>query len=197
MKPLTKSQQKVYDYIKDCLAESRIPSVREICYATGLKSTSTVHLHLKTLEERGLIERDHGMNRCIRLPGAEKTASVPVMGRVTAGMPILAVEDVEGYVTVSETFRRGRELFALRVVGESMINAGILDGDTVIVHRTPTAENGEIVVALVGEEATVKRFYKEKGHFRLQPENDSFEPIIVDEVVLLGKVIALFRNFDI
>ena len=197
MKPLTKSQQKVYDYIKDCLAESRIPSVREICYATGLKSTSTVHLHLKTLEERGLIERDHGMNRCIRLPGAEKTASVPVMGRVTAGMPILAVEDIEGYVTVSETFRRGRELFALRVVGESMINAGILDGDTVIVHRTPTAENGEIVVALVGEEATVKRFYKEKGHFRLQPENDSFEPIIVDEVVLLGKVIALFRNFDI
>lgn len=197
MKPLTKSQQKVYDYIKDCLTESRIPSVREICNATGLKSTSTVHLHLKTLEERGLIERDHGMNRCIRLPGAEKTASVPVMGRVTAGMPILAVEDVEGYVTVSETFRRGRELFALRVVGESMINAGILDGDTVIVHRTPTAENGEIVVALVGEEATVKRFYKEKGHFRLQPENDSFEPIIVDEVVLLGKVIALFRNFDI
>ena len=197
MKPLTKSQQKVYDYIKDCLAESRIPSVREICNATGLKSTSTVHLHLKTLEERGLIERDHKMNRCIRLPGAEKTASVPVMGRVTAGMPILAVEDVEGYVTVSETFRRGRELFALRVVGASMINAGILDGDTVIVHRTPTAENGEIVVALVGEEATVKRFYKEKGHFRLQPENDSFEPIIVDEVVLLGKVIALFRNFDI
>ena len=197
MKPLTKSQQKVYDYIKDCLAESRIPSVREICNATGLKSTSTVHLHLKTLEERGLIERDHKMNRCIRLPGAEKTASVPVMGRVTAGMPILAVEDVEGYVTVSETFRRGRELFALRVVGESMINAGILDGDTVIVHRTPTAENGEIVVALVGEEATVKRFYKEKGPFRLQPENDSFEPIIVDEVVLLGKVIALFRNFDI
>ena len=197
MKPLTKSQQKVYDYIKDCLAESRIPSVREICNATGLKATSTVHLHLKTLEERGLIERDHKMNRCIRLPGAEKTASVPVMGRVSAGMPILAVEDVEGYVTVSEPFRRGRELFALRVVGESMINAGILDGDTVIVHRTPTAENGEIVVALVGEEATVKRFYKEKGHFRLQPENDSFEPIIVDEVVLLGKVIALFRNFDI
>lgn len=197
MKPLTKSQQKVYDYIKECLTESRIPSVREICNATGLKSTSTVHLHLKTLEERGLIERDHGMNRCIRLPGAEKTASVPVMGRVTAGMPILAVEDVEGYVTVSETFRRGRELFALRVVGESMINAGILDGDTVIVHRTPTAENGEIVVALVGEEATVKRFYKEKGHFRLQPENDSFEPIIVDEVVLLGKVVALFRSFDI
>ena len=195
MKPLTKSQQKVYDYIKDCLAESRIPSVREICNATGLKSTSTVHLHLKTLEERGLIERDHKMNRCIRLPGAEKTASVPVMGRVTAGLPILAVEVVEGYVTVSETFRRGRELFALRVVGESMINAGILDGDTVIVHRTPTAENGEIVVALVGEEATVKRFYKEKGHFRLQPENDSFETIIVDEVVLLGKVVSLIRNY--
>ncbi len=196
MKPLTKSQQKIYDYIKNSLNESRIPSVREICSATGLKSTSTVHLHLKTLEERGLIERDHGMNRCIRLAGAEKTASIPIMGRVTAGMPILAVEDVEGYVAVSENVRRGRELFALRVVGESMINAGILDGDTVIVHRTPSAENGEIVVALVGEEATVKRFYKENGHFRLQPENDNFEPIIVDEVVLLGKVVALFRSFD-
>lgn len=196
MKPLTKSQQKVYDYIRECAQESRIPSVREICAVTGLRSTSTVHLHLKTLEERGLIERDKGLNRSIRLSGSEKSSQVPIMGRVTAGMPILAVEDIEGYVPVSEGVRRGRELFALRVCGESMINAGILDGDIAIVHRTPTAENGDIVVALIEDEATVKRFYKEDGHFRLQPENDSFEPIIVDEVALLGKLVAIYRNFE-
>ena len=196
MKPLTKSQQKVYDYIRECAQESRVPSVREVCAATGLKSTSTVHLHLRTLEAKGLIVRDKGLNRCIRLAGAEKSTQVPVMGRVTAGMPILAVEDIEGYVPVSESVRRGRELFALRVCGESMINAGILDGDVAVVHRTPVAENGDIVVALVGEEATVKRFYKENGVFRLQPENDAFEPIIVDEVVLLGKLIAIYRNFE-
>ena len=196
MKPLTKSQQKVYDYIRECAQDSRVPSVREICAVTGLRSTSTVHLHLKTLEERGLIERDKGLNRSIRLSGSEKSSQIPIMGRVTAGMPILAVEDIEGYVPVSETVRRGRELFALRVCGESMINAGILDGDIAIIHRTPTAENGDIVVALIEDEATVKRFYKEDGHFRLQPENDAFEPIIVDEVALLGKLVAIYRNFE-
>ncbi|MBQ8572502.1 MAG: transcriptional repressor LexA [Ruminococcus sp.] len=196
MKPLTKSQQKVYDYIRECAQDNRIPSVREICAVTGLKSTSTVHLHLKTLEEKGLIERDKGLNRCIRLSGSEKSAQIPIMGRVTAGMPILAVEDIEGYVPVSESVRRGRELFALRVCGESMINAGILDGDIAVVHRTPVAENGDIVVALIEDEATVKRFYKENGHFRLQPENDAYEPIIVDEVVLLGKLVAIYRNFE-
>lgn len=195
MKPLTKSQQKVFDYISQCAQESRVPSVREICQATGLKSTSTVHLHLKTLEEKGLIEREKGFNRCIKLSKTEKHSNIPVMGRVTAGVPILAVEDIETYIPVSESLRRGRELFALRVVGESMINAGILDGDVVIVHRTPSANNGDIVVALIGDEATVKRFYKENGHFRLQPENDTYEPIIVDEVVLLGTVIALHREF--
>jgi len=196
MKPLTKSQQKVYDYIRECAQDNRIPSVREICAVTGLKSTSTVHLHLKTLEEKGLIERDKGLNRSIRLSGSEKSSQIPIMGRVTAGMPILAVEDIEGYVPVSESVRRGRELFALRVCGESMINAGILDGDIAIVHRTPVAENGDIVVALIEDEATVKRFYKENGHFRLQPENDAFEPIIVDEVALLGKLVAIYRNFE-
>lgn len=196
MKPLTKSQQKVYDYIRECAQDNRIPSVREICAVTGLKSTSTVHLHLKTLEEKGLIERDKGLNRSIRLAGSEKSSQVPIMGRVTAGVPILAVEDIEGYVPVSESVRRGRELFALRVCGESMINAGILDGDVAIVHRTPVAENGDIVVALIEDEATVKRFYKEEGHFRLQPENDAFEPIIVEEVVLLGKLVAIYRNFE-
>lgn len=196
MKPLTKSQQKVYDYIRECAQDNRIPSVREICAVTGLKSTSTVHLHLKTLEEKGLIERDKGLNRSIRLSGSEKSSQIPIMGRVTAGMPILAVEDIEGYVPVSESVRRGRELFALRVCGESMINAGILDGDIAVVHRTPVAENGDIVVALIEDEATVKRFYKEDGHFRLQPENDAFEPIIVDEVALLGKLVAIYRNFE-
>lgn len=118
-----------------------------------------------------------------------------MLGRVAAGIPILAVEDIECYVPVPKHLKRGKELFALRVQGESMINAGILDNDIVIVNRTPVAENGEIVVALVGDEATVKRFYKENGHFRLQPENDSFEPIIVDEVVLLGKVISVIRYY--
>lgn len=196
MKPLSKSQQKIYDYILECADEGRVPSVREICNATGLKSTSTVHLHLNTLEEKGLIEREHGVNRCIKIVGrAEKSTNVPILGRVAAGMPILAVEDIEGYVPVPDNIRRGRELFALRVKGESMIDAGILDGDIVVVNRTPAAENGDIVVALVEDSATVKRFYKEKGHYRLQPENDEFEPIIVDEVVLLGTVITLVRNY--
>lgn len=195
MKPLSKSQQKIFDYIKECADEGRVPSVREICTVTGLSSTSTVHHHLKILEEKGLITREHGVNRCIQISGEEKSVSVPVMGRVAAGYPILAVEDIECYVPVPERLKRGKEIFALRIQGESMINAGIFDGDIVVIHRTPVAENGEIVVALVEDEATVKRFYKEDGHFRLQPENDAFEPIIVDEVVLLGKVIYLIRNY--
>lgn len=196
MKPLTASQQKVYDFLVQCAEDNRVPSVREICQATDLKSTSTIHLHLKTLEEKGLIEREHGVNRCIKIvEHGEKSSNIPVIGRVAAGIPILAVEDVEGYVPVPESIKRGRELFALRVQGESMINAGILDGDVVIVNRTPVAENGEIVVALIDDSATVKRFYKENNHFRLQPENDSFEPIIVDQVVLLGTVISLIRNY--
>lgn len=195
MKPLSKSQQKIFDYLKECSASGRTPSVREICAETGLSSTSTVHHHLNALEEKGLIEREHGVNRCISICGAEKSVDVPVMGRVAAGYPILAVQDIESYVPVPERLSKGRELFALRVQGESMINAGILDDDIVIVNRTPSAENGEIVVALVEDEATVKRFYKEDGHFRLQPENDAFEPIIVDEVVLLGKVVSLVRYF--
>ncbi len=196
MKPLSKSQQKIFDYLKDCSAEGRVPSVREICAETGLSSTSTVHHHLKALEEKGLITREHGVNRCIQISGEQKSVGVPVVGRVAAGYPILAVENVECYVPVPENIKRGRELFALRVQGESMINAGIFDDDIVIVHRTPVAENGEIVVALIGDEATVKRFYKENGHFRLQPENDDFEPIIADDVVLLGKVVSLIRNYE-
>ncbi len=196
MKPLSNNQQKIFDFLKECSDEGRIPSVREIGNEVGLSSTSTVHYHLNALEEKGYISREHGVNRCIRINGSERTVSVPVVGRVAAGYPILAIEDIECYVHVPDSFKRGRELFALRVQGESMIKAGIFDNDIVVVNRTPVAENGEIVVALVGEEATVKRFYKEDGHYRLQPENDSFEPIIVDEVVLLGKVVSLIRNYE-
>ena len=202
MKPLTKGQQKVYDYILECSENGRIPSVRELCDATGFKSTSTVAYHLKALEEKGLIEREEGLNRCIRLKNEQPTSKVPLMGRVTAGQPILAVQDIEAYIPVPKDVSKGRELFALRVVGESMINAGIFDGDIIVIHRTPSAENGEIVVAMVEDEisgessATVKRFYKEKGHYRLQPENDAYEPIIVNEVVLLGKVVTLIRNYE-
>ena len=188
MKPLSRSQQRILDFLKECSENGRVPSVREICDHTGLSSTSTVHHHLKALEEKGLIVREHGVNRCIQITGEEKSVSVPVVGKVAAGEPITAIQNIEFYVPVPEQLKRGRELFALRIQGESMINAGIL-------HRTPVAENGEIVVAMVEDSATVKRFYKENGHFRLQPENDSYEPIIVDEVVLLGKVVSLIRNY--
>lgn len=195
MKPLGNSCKLVYDYLLSCTSDGRIPSVREICEATGLHSTSTVHAHLKTLENRGLIEREKGCNRCIKINKIGATAQIPLVGKVTAGLPILAVEEVETYIPISEDFRRGRNLFALRIVGESMINAGILDGDIVIVNQTNTAENGDIVVALMGDEATVKRFFKEDGHFRLQPENDAFEPIITDNLTILGKVVSLIRYF--
>lgn len=195
MKPLNEKQQKVLAFVKERLQDDIPPSVREICEATGIKSTSTVHAYLKRLEDEGYIDRRSGLNRAIRLPG-ESVTRVPLLGKVTAGMPILAVEEVEDYVPFSggSQYQPG-ELYALRVSGTSMINAGILDRDVVIVQRTNTARNGDIVVALIGDEATVKRFYMEKDHFRLQPENDEFEPILVKEVSILGKVISLVRYF--
>ncbi len=195
MKPLSQIQQNILKYIGECTQRGFSPSVRDICVVTGLKSTSTAHYHLKKLRAMGFIKMDEKINRTIRLANNTPSFPVPIMGRVTAGMPILAVEDIEGYVPVSESIRRGRELFALRVDGESMINAGILDGDIVIVHKTETAENGDIIVALIDDEATVKRFYKENGHYRLQPENPDFEPIIVPECSVLGKVIELIRCY--
>ncbi len=194
MAELSKSQQKILDFIRNSIQEGISPSVREICAATDLKSTATVHSHLKALEEKGLIVRNQGSNRSIRLTN-DNTAFVPVLGKVTAGIPILAIEDVECYIPISENVRRGRELFALRVVGESMINAGILDNDIVVVHKTPSAENGQIVVAMIDNEATVKRFYKENGYVRLQPENDTFQPIITDECSILGRVISVVRYY--
>ena len=195
MRPLTEKQQKVLTFVKERLQDDIPPTVREICEATRIKSTSTVHAYLKRLEDDGYIDRRSGLNRAIRLPG-ESVTRVPLLGKVTAGLPILAVEEVEDYVPFSGGghYQPG-ELFALRVSGTSMINAGILDRDVVIVRRTNTAQNGDIVVALIGDEATVKRIYVEKDHIRLQPENDAFEPIIAKEVTVLGKVISLVRYF--
>ena len=195
MKPLTKSQQKIYDFLKDRSQYGIPPSVREICAATGLKSTSTVHAHLKALENLGYISRDAGLNRAIHIEGCEQTAQVPILGKVTAGLPILAVEEIQGYLPITASQQRGRELFALTVQGESMKNAGILDGDYVVVERTPTARDGDIVVALIEDEATVKRLYRETDCVRLQPENDAFEPIYAKEAIILGKVISVVRYY--
>ena len=193
MQGLTASQQKVLDYIKEAAPSGIPPTVREICAATGLRSTSTVHAHLKTLERMGYISRGAGLNRSIRIEGAMPTAQVPILGRVTAGTPILAVEDIEGYIPCPH--RDDRELFALHVMGLSMRDAGILDGDYVIAEKTPTADDGEIVVAMIEDEATVKRLYREADCIRLQPENPDFEPIYSDQVYVLGRVVAVVRYY--
>lgn len=191
MAGLTKSQQKVYDFLVKEAPRGVPPTVREICAATGLRSTSTVHAHLKTLEKLGYISRDAGLNRSIRIEGSTAAVQVPVLGKVTAGQPILAVEDIEGYLPFPQ--KEGKELFALHVSGLSMRDAGILDGDYVVAEQTPAAENGEIVVAMIDDEATVKRFFREKDCVRLQPENPDYEPIYTDHVFILGKVIAVMR----
>ena len=167
--------------------------MREICAATGLRSTSTVHAHLKTLERLGYIHREAGLNRSIRIEGGTPSSQVPILGKVTAGMPILAVEDIEGYIPFP--LKEGKELFALHVSGLSMKNAGILDGDYVVAEQASTADNGEIVVALIDDEATVKRLFREEGQVRLQPENPDFSPIYSDHVSILGKVIAVVRYY--
>ena len=195
MKKLSASQQKILNYLKERAQDGLPPSVREICSATGLKSTSTVHAHLKTLEENGYISREAGLNRAIHITGEERSAQIPILGRVTAGLPILAFEDIQGYIPFSETQRRGRELFALRVVGESMKYAGILDGDAVIVRRQDTADNRAIVVAMLEDEATVKRLRRAKGHVRLMPENPNYQPIDGDDAQILGLVVAVYREY--
>ncbi|MBQ3094226.1 MAG: repressor LexA, partial [Clostridia bacterium] len=162
MKPLNEKQQKVLAFLHERAQDGLPPTVREICTAAGIKSTSTVHAYLKLLEDEGYISRQTGLNRAIRLPG-ENVTRVPLIGKVTAGLPILAVENIEDYVPYSGGGYPASELFALRVQGMSMMNAGILDRDVVIVHRTPVAQNGDIVVALLGDEATVKRIYMENG----------------------------------
>ncbi len=197
MKPINSTQKKIYEFLVERSQQGTSPpSVREICAAVGLKSTSSVQTNLDILEESGYIERDPLLKRSIRICGqAENVTHVPLLGTVTAGMPILAVEQIESYIPYSGYISKDKPLFALHVRGESMINAGIHDGDIIFVERTPDARDGEIVVALIEDEATVKRFFKENGHFRLQPENDAFEPIICTEVAILGKVVALLRYY--
>ncbi|MFT8709637.1 MAG: transcriptional repressor LexA [Sporolactobacillus sp.] len=199
---LSSRQQSILDFIKHEVATKGYPpSVREICEAVGLASSSTVHGHLERLEKKGLIRRDPTKPRAIEILDEdnnrfqEKVVSVPVIGKVTAGMPISAIENIEEYFPVPESMVEDNEAFILNVQGESMILAGILDGDKVIVRQQRTAENGEIVVAMTeDDEATVKRFFKEKDHIRLQPENPSMDPIILDNCTILGKVIGVFRT---
>ena len=200
---ITAKQQEILDYIKEeILAKGYPPAVREICEAVHLKSTSSVHSHLETLEKNGFIRRDHTKPRAIeicdesfRMVRTEMT-SLPVVGNVAAGQPILAEENIESYFPVpAEMIPSGGPCFILKVRGESMINAGILDGDQVFVQSRQEASNGEMVVALIDDSATVKRFYRENGHIRLQPENDSMEPIIVDDCKILGKVFGVMRIY--
>ncbi len=196
MRPINDTQQKIYEFLCERSQCGVPPSVREIGLAVGLRSTSSVQANLDALEEAGYIERDPMLKRSIRVLGqAENVTSVPLLGTVTAGMPILAVEQIEGYIAYNGRVSRDKPLFALKVRGESMLWAGILDGDIVVAEKTPVAANGEIVVAMIEDEATVKRFYKEHGHFRLQPENDAYEPIITNEVIILGKVVAVYRYY--
>lgn len=195
---LNERDMAVFECLKQGAQDGFVPSVREICHELGIRSTSTVHRCIQKLSEAGLIEKQgKNLNRAVRLKGDERGVKVPILGTVTAGQPITAIEDITGYLNFNSKKHYDGKLFALKVRGESMINAAILDGDTVIVEQTQTAENGEIVVALVGgEDATVKRFYKEDGHIRLQPENDEMEPIILPDAAILGRVIAVIRYLE-
>ena len=192
----TDTQARIYETITRMIREQGYaPSVREIGEAVGLKSPSTVHFHLKKLEEAGLIEKGACKGRAICLPERQEEGRVPIVGDVAAGAPILAQECVEDYLTFDTGGRPG-EHFALRVRGESMLNAGILPGDLVVVHRQPTARHGEIVVALIGEEATVKRLYRQNGAIWLLPENEAYDPIDGSEAQVLGKVVAVVRQYS-
>lgn len=201
---ITKKQTEILDYIKlQILNKGYPPSVRDICEAVNLKSTSSVHAHLETLEKNGYIRRDPTKPRAIEIIDdnfnltRREVVNVPLVGKVAAGEPLLAVENVVSYFPIPAEYMPNQELFMLTVKGDSMINAGIFNGDNIIVSKQNDAHNGEIIVALVDDSATVKRFYKEDGHIRLQPENDTMEPIIVSDCEILGKVIGLVRlNID-
>jgi repressor LexA len=209
---LTKRQQEIFDFIKTYSAKYGYPpTVRDIGKAVGLASSSTVHAHLANLEKAGLLRRDPAKPRAIELldraiGGVRDTVGqgvrsvvgrggIPIVGQVAAGAPVLAEENVEDYVEVPAQAGGDEAEFMLRVKGDSMIDAGILEGDLVVVRRQDTAEDGDVVVALVGEEATVKRFFREKDHVRLQPENPTMEPIRTREVTILGRVVGLLRSF--
>lgn len=197
---ITDKQREILEYIKETiLAKGYPPAVREICEAVHLKSTSSVHSHLETLEKNGYIRRDPTKPRTIEILDDDfaltrrEMVQVPIIGTVAAGMPILAEENIEDYMPIPAEILPNKEIFMLKVKGESMIEAGIYNNDKVIVAKQSTAENGDKVVALLDDGATVKTFYKEQDHIRLQPENSSMDPIIVDDVQILGKVIGLFR----
>ena len=203
----TPKQEAILNFIKqEILAKGYPPSVREICEAVTLKSTSSVHAHLESLERKGYIRKDPTKPRTIEVVDdsfnvlRSEIISIPMIGRVAAGVPLLAEENIEGYFPIPAEFMPNNEAFILTVHGNSMVNIGILDGDMIIVERKSTASNGEIVVALVADEAssepaaTVKRFYKEDGYIRLQPENDTMEPLIVNDCEIIGKVIGVYRK---
>ena len=200
---ITAKQQQILNYIKDeILQRGYPPAVREICEAVNLKSTSSVHSHLETLEKNGYIRRDPTKPRAIEICDDNfqmvrtEMVSIPVIGQVAAGQPILAEANIESYFPVPADMVPGGESFALKVKGDSMINVGIYSGDQIFVKCCQTANNGDTVVALIDDSATVKTFYKEDGHIRLQPENDTMEPIIVDDCQILGKVFGVFRIFN-
>lgn len=197
---ITAKQSEILEYIKNQIVNKGYPpSVRDICEAVHLKSTSSVHAHLETLEKNGYIRRDPTKPRAIEIIDdnfnltRREVVNVPLIGQVAAGQPILAIENITNYFPIPAEFLNNSETFMLNVKGDSMINMGIYDGDMIIVRRQQTADNGEVIVALVDDSATVKRFYKEDGHYRLQPENDFMDPIIVDNVEIVGKVIGLIR----
>ena len=199
---ISKKQSEILEYIKEQILEKGYPpAVREICEAVHLKSTSSVRAHLETLEKNGYIRRDPTKPRAIEICDdsfqlvRNEMTSIPIIGTVAAGQPILAAENIEGYFPVPVDMVPNAETFILKVKGDSMINAGIFSGDQIFVERTNVARNGDMVVALVDDSATVKTFYKEQGHVRLQPENDTMDPIIVDDCDILGKVFGVFRLY--
>ena len=197
---ISAKQQEILEYIKESILNKGYPpAVREICEAVHLSSTSSVHSHLETLEKNGYIRRDPTKPRAIEICDdsfqmmRREMTSIPVIGRVAAGQPILATENIEGYFPLPVEYVPNADTFILKVKGESMINAGIFDGDIIFVEKTNNVRNGDTVVALIDDSATVKTFYKEAGHIRLQPENDSMEPIIVENCEIIGKVFGVFR----
>lgn len=199
---ITAKQQEILDFIKsEILHKGYPPAVRDICEAVHLKSTSSVHSHLETLEKNGYIRRDPTKPRAIEIIDdtfnltRREVVNVPLIGTVAAGQPILAQENIENYFPIPAEYMPNTDCFMLKVKGESMVNAGIFDGDTILVMSQNTAKNGDMVVALIEDSATVKTFYKENGYYRLQPENDSMDPIMVDEVTILGKVFGVIRLF--
>ena len=197
---ISSKQREILEYIKqEILNKGYPPAVREICEAVHLKSTSSVHSHLETLEKNGYIRRDPTKPRAIEIIDdnfnltRREVVNVPIIGQVAAGQPLLAVENIENYFPIPTEFMPNAETFMLKVKGDSMINAGLFNGDKILVQKQSDAQNGDIVVALVDDSATVKTFYKEDGHFRLQPENDTMDPIIVNECSILGKVFGIMR----